>query len=168
MRFPDTAPGFLFCFTFVFAGAAPAADRAPRFALIATDDLGWRDFSVDGSEFYETLNLVRQGTLFTNAHALAPGCSPTHASLLTGQFPARREITAPCAPQRGEAIEPSPGACALPDQPAIPVAQANRLSLKSIAPCFLPARRKRLTISASTPAEAPARSVSAGYSFAAA
>ncbi|WP_136689190.1 sulfatase [Halorhabdus amylolytica] len=63
---------------------------------IVADDLGWRDLGCYGSSFYETPNidaLARDGTLFTDAYAASPVCSPTRASLITGKYPTRAGIT---------------------------------------------------------------------------
>lgn len=70
--------------------------RAPNILFILIDDLGWRDISCYGSEFYETPNIDRlatQGMRFTDAYASCPVCSPTRASLLTGKSPARIGMT---------------------------------------------------------------------------
>jgi arylsulfatase A-like enzyme len=78
--------------------AAPAAPPRPNIVFILADDLGWRDVGCFGSTFHKTPNidaLARRGMLFTQAYAANPLCSPTRASLLTGQFPARLGITAP-------------------------------------------------------------------------
>lgn len=64
--------------------------------FILIDDLGWKDLSIYGSEFYETPNLdklVDDGVIFTNSYAASPVCSPTRASILTGKYPARLGIT---------------------------------------------------------------------------
>ncbi|MFW5829559.1 MAG: sulfatase [Planctomycetota bacterium] len=63
---------------------------------IVVDDLGWADLGCFGSSFYETPNidhLAKMGTRFTDAYASCPVCSPTRASLLTGQYPARIGLT---------------------------------------------------------------------------
>jgi len=68
----------------------------PNILLILIDDLGWRDLACCGSGFHETPNLdmlASQSIRFTNASACAPVCSPTRASLLTGQYPATLGIT---------------------------------------------------------------------------
>ena len=75
-----------------------AEDAAPRpnVVFILADDLGWRDVGCYGSTFHETPNidkLARQGVRFTQAYAASPLCSPTRASILTGQYPARIGIT---------------------------------------------------------------------------
>jgi arylsulfatase A len=80
--------------------AAPLlrAQNAPplNFIFILIDDMGWRDVSYNGSEFFETPNidkLAAQGMRFTNAYAACPVCSPTRASIMTGKYPARLGIT---------------------------------------------------------------------------
>lgn len=68
----------------------------PNVVFIMADDLGWRDLSCTGSDFYETPHidsLARQGVGFTNAYAACPVCSPTRASLLSGKYPARLGLT---------------------------------------------------------------------------
>ena len=77
--------------------AAPTR-RQPNILFILADDLGWRDTSFTGSEYYETANierLARRGVYFPNAYAANPLCSPTRASILTGLHPARIGLTAP-------------------------------------------------------------------------
>jgi len=69
------------------AGAAP-----PNLVLILVDDLGWKDLGCYGNTFIDTPNIDRlaaRGMRFTDAYAAAPVCSPTRASLMTGQAPAR-------------------------------------------------------------------------------
>lgn len=68
----------------------------PNIVMILTDDLGWRDLSCYGSTFYETPRidaLAEQGTLFTDAYASAPVCSPSRASLMTGKYPVTVGVT---------------------------------------------------------------------------
>ncbi len=67
-----------------------------NFVFILIDDMGWRDVSYNGSQFYETPNIDRlaaQGMKFTNAYAACPVCSPTRASIMTGKYPARLGVT---------------------------------------------------------------------------
>lgn len=76
------------------AGAAPPT--RPNIVFVLTDDLGWTDLSCFGSTFYETPNIDRLaagGMKFTNAYSSCTVCSPTRASVLTGQYPARLHIT---------------------------------------------------------------------------
>lgn len=68
----------------------------PNVLFILVDDLGYADLSVMGSEYYETPNIDKiatAGTIFTNGYAACTVCSPSRASLMTGQFPARHGIT---------------------------------------------------------------------------
>lgn len=68
----------------------------PNFLFIVTDDLGYKDLSATGSEFYETPNIDRiafEGTLFSQGYANASVCSPSRASLLTGLYPTVHGIT---------------------------------------------------------------------------
>jgi arylsulfatase A len=60
------------------------------------DDLGWADVGYQGSALYHTPNIdsfAKQGVRFTRAYAACPVCSPTRASILTGEYPARLHLT---------------------------------------------------------------------------
>jgi len=83
----------LFFFTFALLHSSVSAK--PNVVLFLVDDMGWMDSGVYGSKYYETPNIDRFATRamrFTNAYA-QPLCSPTRASLLTGQYTARHGIT---------------------------------------------------------------------------
>ncbi|MFM8617458.1 MAG: sulfatase-like hydrolase/transferase, partial [Opitutaceae bacterium] len=76
------------------SAAAPASRMNIVFFL--ADDLGQRDLGAYGSTFYETPHLDRlakEGARFTDAYAACPVCSPTRASIITGQWPQRTGIT---------------------------------------------------------------------------
>jgi arylsulfatase A-like enzyme len=76
-------------------GSISAADK-PNVVLIVIDDLGQRDLGCYGSTFYKTPNIDRMakdGLRFTDFYAACPVCSPTRASILTGRYPQRMEIT---------------------------------------------------------------------------
>jgi arylsulfatase A len=83
----------------LFAGPprqARAAAARPNVVLIVIDDMGWADSAVYGSRLYETPaidKLASEGARFTNFYAAGSVCSPTRASLMTGQYPARIGIT---------------------------------------------------------------------------
>jgi arylsulfatase A-like enzyme len=84
-----------FLIAFLFAVTASAADR-PNVVLFLVDDLGWRDLSCQGSEYYRTPNidaLAASGVRFTDAYAACAVCSPTRAAILTGKYPARLLLT---------------------------------------------------------------------------
>lgn len=75
-----------------------SASEKPNVILILADDLGITDTSIGGSKYYQTPNfekLTERGIYFTNAYTASPLCSPTRASILTGQSPARTGITSP-------------------------------------------------------------------------
>jgi uncharacterized sulfatase len=68
----------------------------PNIIFILADDLGWADLPVYGNKFNEAPNLsrmAREGIRFTDAYAACPVCSPTRASIMSGQYPARVGIT---------------------------------------------------------------------------
>src|SRR6478752_7445879 len=78
-----------------YSSSAFAADK-PNVVLIVIDDLGWRDLGCQGSTFYKTPNIDRMakdGIRFTDFYAACPVCSPTRASILTGRYPQRVNIT---------------------------------------------------------------------------
>lgn len=64
--------------------------------LFLVDDLGWKDISCYGSDFYETPNINRlatEGVRFTDAYAACQVCSPTRASILSGKYPGRSGLS---------------------------------------------------------------------------
>ncbi len=75
----------------------PATEaEKPNFLILLVDDLGWTDLGVYGSDLYETPSidqLASDGVRFTNAYAACTVCSPTRASMMTGQYPARTHVT---------------------------------------------------------------------------
>ncbi len=75
---------------------AQSGGKKLNFLFILIDDMGWRDLGCYGSSFYETPNIDRlavQSMRFTQAYAACPVCSPTRASIVTGQYPARLNLT---------------------------------------------------------------------------
>ncbi len=98
MKLPRTLFSALLLISCVSILAADSASSVvkPNIIFILADDLGQRDLGCYGSTFYETPNLDRmakEGALFTDAYAACPVCSPTRASLMTGQWPQRTGIT---------------------------------------------------------------------------
>ncbi len=76
--------------------ASSGPHKRPNFVFILIDDMGWPDVACYGSKFHETPNIDRladQGMKFTDAYAACPVCSPTRASIMAGQYPARVGIT---------------------------------------------------------------------------
>lgn len=69
---------------------------SPNIVFILADDLGWADLPAYGNTFNEAPHidkLAAEGVRFTNAYAACPVCSPTRASIQSGQYPARVGIT---------------------------------------------------------------------------
>ncbi len=63
--------------------------QRPNFIFILTDDHRWDHLSIMGHPFLETPNmdrLAREGVLFENAFVTTSLCSPSRASILTGQY----------------------------------------------------------------------------------
>jgi len=80
------------------AGAALCADAPERMNIlfILMDDLGWHDLGPYGNTVIDTPNLDRfaaQSARFDQAYAACCVCSPTRASIMTGQYPARLKLT---------------------------------------------------------------------------
>ncbi len=78
------------------AQESDANAKTPNIVLIMADDLGWKDLHCYGNEKLDTPNidrLAQQGLLFTDAYSAAPVCTPTRAALMTGESPARLNIT---------------------------------------------------------------------------
>ncbi len=72
------------------------SEKLPNIILIMADDLGWKDLHCYGNANLDTPNLdrlARDGMLFTNAYAASPVCTPTRAAMMTGESPARLNIT---------------------------------------------------------------------------
>lgn len=88
--------GALACLVVATAAAPSEGVKKPNIILVLIDDLGWMDLGCQGNELVATPNLDRlasQGMRFTDAYAAAPVCSPTRAAIMTGQAPARLNIT---------------------------------------------------------------------------
>lgn len=108
--------------------AAPAAK--PNIVFILADDLGWSDIGVFGSSCYKTPNidaLAKRGMLFTQAYAANSLCSPTRASIMSGQFPARLGITAPACHETEARMKASLPRGSDPANKCLDCISANRL-----------------------------------------
>lgn len=69
---------------------------SPNFLFIVVDDLGYKDLSCMGSDYYETPNvdkIASDAMVFTHGYANSRVCSPSRASLMSGKYPARHGIT---------------------------------------------------------------------------
>jgi arylsulfatase A-like enzyme len=80
------------------ATALPAADTntvRPNIIFFLIDDLGWRDLSYMGSQFYESPaidKLAAEGLSFTRAYEAAPRCVQSRYSIMTGKNHNRPEL----------------------------------------------------------------------------
>lgn len=72
-----------------------SAQTKPNVLMIIVDDLNDWVGALDGHPQAETPNMDRlasRGTLFTNAHVVAPVCNPSRISALTGRLPSTTGI----------------------------------------------------------------------------
>lgn len=93
------------------AAAVPPRNR-PNIIFILADDLGWGEPGCYGNRFNRTPNIDRlaaEGLRFTHAYSAAPVCSPTRASIMTGQHPARIGITDYLRADDPNHLVPGPG-----------------------------------------------------------
>ena len=83
----------------MFGAAAALRGQAaakPNFVIIYADDLGIGDLGCYGAKDVKTPHidtLAAAGVRFTDWYTNSPVCSPSRASLLTGQYPQRTGIT---------------------------------------------------------------------------
>ena len=87
-----------------------ASAQPTNVVLFLVDDMGWMDSEPYGSQYYETPNMTRlahQSMRFTDAYAV-PLCSPTRASILSGQYSARHRVTSASGHQPPAAPDASP------------------------------------------------------------
>jgi N-acetylglucosamine-6-sulfatase len=76
--------------------STPPAPARPNFVIVLVDDLRFDDLAIAGHPFVETPaidSLARGGVRFLNAFAATPLCSPSRASILTGQYAHTHGIT---------------------------------------------------------------------------
>lgn len=110
--------------------ASVHAAKKPNVVLFLVDDMGWMDCGTYGSKYYETPNidrLAKRAMRFSDAYA-TPLCSPTRASILTGQYPSRHGVLTPS----GHLPPQEPGFKFLPDE-----APANRPMITPVSKNYL-------------------------------
>jgi N-sulfoglucosamine sulfohydrolase len=64
----------------------------PNILFLLADDWGWPHASCLGDPVIKTPTfdrIAREGVMFRNAYSTSPSCSPSRASILTGQWPGR-------------------------------------------------------------------------------
>lgn len=102
----------------------------PNIVFILADDLGWNDIGVFGSSHYKTPNidaLAKKGMIFGQAYAANSMCSPTRASIMSGQFPARLGITAPAGHEPEARMKAALPSGSNPKNRCLDCISANRL-----------------------------------------
>lgn len=82
------------------ANTAESSDEnvKPNVLVINVDDLGYGDVGCYGATKVNTPNidqLAKEGRRFTDAHSASAVCSPSRYALITGQYPARKDLWAP-------------------------------------------------------------------------
>ena len=90
--------------TFAPTYAKVSKVQKPNILFILADDYGWKDMSCSGSAYYETPNLDRlaqEGVRFTHAYSACSVCSPSRATILTGQYTPRHDVTNFVGPASG-------------------------------------------------------------------
>jgi arylsulfatase A-like enzyme len=96
MTVPLTTRSAILLAVILAASCQLAAAAPPNVVLILVDDLGKHDLGYEGSSFYETPQidaLAAKSMRFRQGYACCQVCSPSRASILLGQFPARHGIT---------------------------------------------------------------------------
>ena len=66
-----------------------AENEKLNFVFFIVDDLGWKDLSCMGSDFYETPAIDRladDGVLFSDAYQASPRCVTSRLSIMTGKY----------------------------------------------------------------------------------
>ncbi len=84
-------PWLLFSLQLIWSCSLSEQRGHPNILLILTDDQGWTTIGAYGGELVSTPHLdqlAAEGVRFTNAYVTSQ-CTPTRASLLTGQYTAR-------------------------------------------------------------------------------
>jgi arylsulfatase A-like enzyme len=106
-------------------------EKQMNVVFILADDLGWSDTELYGTtKLYRTPNISRlaeRGCTFTRAYSNSPLCSPTRASILTGQTPARHGSTQPRHHTTRIALKAEVAGKAPASQKALPVSTVTRL-----------------------------------------
>ncbi len=83
----------------VFVASPPAAcadDRPPNVILIIADDMAWSDYGFMGHPQIRTPRidrLARESLVYRRGYVTSSLCSPSLASILTGQYPHQHRIT---------------------------------------------------------------------------
>lgn len=88
--------GFLLSSCTTKKEAIPEKSNKPNIIFIISDDQAYSDYGFMGHEFIETPNfdkLAEESLTFTKGYASTPLCSPSLASIITGQYAFEHGIT---------------------------------------------------------------------------
>lgn len=86
--------------------AQKSTPKKPNVLFILADDLGYHDLSINGSDYYHTPHLdslARVSYRFEQGYACAQVCSPSRASIMTGNYTPTHGITDWIGAATGEA-----------------------------------------------------------------
>ena len=76
--------------------AATNQEALPNIVYIISDDQAWTDYGFTGHPYIQTPNidrLAQEGRTYTRGYSVAPLCSPSLATLITGVYPQQHGIT---------------------------------------------------------------------------
>ena len=85
-----------------------AVESKPNIVIIFADDLGYGDVGCYGATKVKTPNIDRlatQGRMFTDAHSASAVCTPSRYALITGEYPARKNLYPPVFLKTGLLID---------------------------------------------------------------
>jgi arylsulfatase A-like enzyme len=86
-----------FLIAILFPAVLSAAEKGkPNIVFVLGDDMGFGDVGCYGGTIAPTPHidrLAKEGTRFTQFYSASPICSPSRCGLITGQFPARWNVT---------------------------------------------------------------------------
>lgn len=86
----------IICALCVLCGSLAQAVQKPNIVFVLADDMGFGDVACYGGAIAPTPQLDRlakEGTRFTRYYSASPICSPSRCGIITGQFPARWNLT---------------------------------------------------------------------------
>jgi len=110
--------------------AVGESGNRPNVIVMMADDLGWRDVTVNGGDYYQTPNVERladMGMNFPNAYSANPLCSPTRAGVLTGLYPGRVRFNTPAGHEAAVTLDPTVPSTANSYLPSTAVGTRTRL-----------------------------------------
>jgi hypothetical protein len=69
--------------------------KPPNFVILFIDDMGWRDWSGNGSDYIKTPTIdaiAKEGLVFQQGYVNAANCAPSRCAILSGQYPQRNDF----------------------------------------------------------------------------